>query len=198
MNRWSKEELEFLAEHSHLFSLDELSSKLNRSRSSVSHKTSRLNLKTRDERSRLLSIRNYKHGHGNYSNRLYRIWKAMRERCYYEKSYGYPYYGGRGITVDESWLEYDNFHQWAISNGYNDDLTIDRIDNSKNYCPSNCRFITLKEQANNRRSNRLMTAKGKTQKLQEWLKEPSVVIKERTIRSRLSRGWTDEQALFGE
>ena len=119
----------------------------------------------------------------------------MRLRCYDERNISYNRYGGRGITICDEWKEdVKAFYDWAMANGYNDSLTIERIDNDGNYFPENCRWATVKEQANNRRSNVLVTHKGKTQTMKEWANEVGIPYK--VVWARMQKlGWSVERAL---
>jgi hypothetical protein len=125
--------------------------------------------------------------------KLYACWKNMRERCNNKNSHNYKYYGGKGIKVCESWDDYLQFKSWALLNGYKDGLSIDRIDNSKDYSPDNCRWATLTEQANNKTNNCLITYCGETKTIHQWAGIYN--IKANTILMRLKRGWSVERAL---
>jgi len=117
--------------------------------------------------------------------RLNNIYSLIKRRCYNPKDKNYKDYGARGITICDAWNNkervYENhasntkgwlsFKAWALSNGYTDNLTIDRIDNSKGYSPENCRWVSMKEQSNNRRSCRFIKYNNKTQNLKQWCEE---------------------------
>ena len=134
------------------------------------------------------------HGQGGKKKtRLYRIWTGMKTRCLNEKFRDYEDYGGRGITVCPEWMEFEPFCEWAMANGYEDNLTLDRKDNNGNYCPENCRWETVKTQENNRRNNRLITHNGKTLTLSQWAEETGINM--RTIQYRLNHGWDVCKAL---
>ena len=92
----------------------------------------------------------------------------MLDRCYNEKTNRYEYYGGKGITVCDEWCNFENFRDWALANGYDDDLTIDRINSDNTYCPDNCRWVDYITQANNRSSCRHITYAGETHTIGEW------------------------------
>ncbi len=107
--------------------------------------------------------------HGLTGTRLYRVWTNMKTRCYNKRNHNYTRWGARGITVCDEWRDnFQAFYDWAMANGYDDDLTIDRIDNDKGYYPENCRWATYEEQANNTRHNTHITFRGETHTLEYW------------------------------
>lgn len=107
--------------------------------------------------------------HNSTRTRLYKAWANMKARCYNPNNNRYHRYGGRGITVCDEWKnDFEAFQQWALSNGYRDDLTIERINNNKGYSPKNCRWATHKEQGNNKSTNTIITYMGETHTLAEW------------------------------
>lgn len=106
--------------------------------------------------------------HGDTKTRLFKIWTSMRERCESERHKHFKDYGARGIKVCDEWQDAGAFCEWALNNGYKEGLQIDRIDNDGNYEPSNCRFVTLKENARNRRNTVYLTVNGITKPASEW------------------------------
>ncbi|WP_417444603.1 hypothetical protein [Joostella sp.] len=125
--------------------------------------------------------------------RLFRIWSGMKTRCNNSRVVEYPRYGGKGVEVCASWMNYENFHKWSINNGYKNNLSIDRIDVDGNYEPSNCRWVTDKIQCRNRTSSRLLTFKGDTKTLSEFAEEFNISIQ--ALHNRLKRGWSLEESL---
>lgn len=134
-----------------------------------------------------------KYGHGMTNTRLYNIWCTMKARCNRETSAKYSRYGGRGIRLCQEWLRFENFYSWAMANGYEKNLSIDRIDNDGDYCPENCRWATAQQQANNTSKTKRITAFGQTRTLEEWAKETG--INKKLIYKRLRMGWSEESAL---
>lgn len=133
--------------------------------------------------------------HGMSNTRLYRIYNKMKLRCYSKTNDAYKNYGGRGITICKEWLDdFMNFYNWAMENGYEDNLSIDRIDNDKDYSPDNCRWVNAKTQANNTRSTVFITYNGETKPASEWSKITG--IRQNTITMRKRNGWSDEQCII--
>lgn len=132
--------------------------------------------------------------HGLSKTRLYSVWRAMKTRCYVNSDSSFPFYGGRGISVCEDWLNsFQSFYLWSISHGYVEGLSIDRIDDNGDYCPENCRWSTSQEQANNTRRNYNITYKSNTKTLAEWSRITGLGY--HTIQDRLNAGWSIERAL---
>lgn len=132
--------------------------------------------------------------HGHHGERLYRIWDKMKQRCFNKNSEVYEYYGSRGITVCDEWRDsFQVFYDWAMESGYEEGLSIDRIDNDGNYEPSNCRWATQKQQNNNKRNNVILTYKTDSFTVQEWSEKLNIPYS--TLLSRLKLGWTVEKAL---
>lgn len=102
--------------------------------------------------------------------RTFIIWNGMKYRCLNPKSDSYQSYGGRGIKICEEWLNFEKFHDWAINNGYSDELSLDRIDNDKNYEPSNCKWVTPSENYKKQRNARYITIENITLNVNDWCK----------------------------
>lgn len=131
--------------------------------------------------------------HNLSKTKLYKIWRGMKSRCNDKNHSKYKYYGEGGIKVCKEWA--DNFlifYNWAMKNGYEEGLTIDRIDNDGNYFILNCRWCSAKKQANNKSNNHIILFNNKSQTLMEWSEE--LKIKYSTLKQRILRGWTIERA----
>jgi hypothetical protein len=111
----------------------------------------------------------------------------MRHRIFNEAGVPYHHYGGRGISIAEEWLDYENFRKWSLANGYDDTLTLDRINNDGDYCPENCRWATMKTQGNNRRTVRKFTYEGETKTLKQWAEDSRCTVSYHTLYQRIVR-----------
>lgn len=133
--------------------------------------------------------------HHKSNTRLYHIWQQAKDRCYNKNNKDYQDYGGRGIDVCQEWKDdFTAFYNWAMENGYKENLTIDRIDFNGNYGPSNCRWLTNLEQQRNKRNNIKFTYKGETHCLTEWCN--ILGLKYGRVRNRVRRlNWPIERAL---
>lgn len=131
--------------------------------------------------------------------RLYGVWDGMKRRCYDKKHDHFKAYGGRGIKVCDEWKSnFKTFAEWALENGYDEtapygECTLDRIDVNGNYEPSNCRFVSLKEQNRNRRDNKYVEVNGRKVLVMNLCKE--VGLDYHTLQMRLIRGWSIEKAI---
>lgn len=133
--------------------------------------------------------------HGGKGSHLYNVWKAMRRRCSDIKQKDYHNYGGRGISVCSEWNDdFSKFREWSLANGYNESLTIDRIDVNGNYEPSNCRWVTMKEQSNNRTTNVIVQLNGEKHTIKEWSEITGISYQTLYMRLR-TYGWDPHRAL---
>lgn len=145
-----------------------------------------------NEISSIVGKRNTKHKKCNH--RLYRVWSTIKDRCYNMNSKDYNNYGGRGIKMYDDWRnDFQVFYEWAMSNGYDDNLTIDRIDNNGNYEPNNCRWFTITQQNRNKRTCKYYTIGGETRCLSEWCEIYNVRYSK--VWQRVKHGWSIEEAL---
>lgn len=130
--------------------------------------------------------------HGKSKTRLHKIWDNMKGRCANGVDTNY---GGKGITICREWKDdFQAFYDWAMANGYEEHLTIDRKNNDKGYSPENCRWATVTEQNNNTRRNHFLTYNGKTQTISQWAKETG--INREALYSRINKQkWSIERAL---
>ncbi|QES88826.1 hypothetical protein [Rhizosphaericola mali] len=126
-------------------------------------------------------------------SKLYTMWANMKSRCNCPRRPDFKHYGGKGITVCSEFMDFKQFELWAKTHGYKEGLSIERIDNSKDYEPSNCKFIPIRDQSKNRTTNVRLEFNGQIKNLSDWARE--FKIHERTIRSRLDAGFTISEAL---
>lgn len=136
--------------------------------------------------------RTYKHGMTR--TKLYSTWNEIKQRCNNKNSLSYKYYGAKGISICPEWTDYRNFYNWAIETGYKEDLTIERIDVSKDYCPNNCKWIPLSEQSKNKSNTIYIEYNGETKSLCDWAS--LIGVSRRTLYSRIKKKhWPIERAL---
>jgi hypothetical protein len=136
--------------------------------------------------------------HGKTGIRLFGVWMSLIARCYDKKNKAYKNYGGRGITICDEWRDFQSFYDWSYANGYDENAqtgkcTIDRIDNNGNYCPDNCRWVTMKKQSNNKRNNIFVEINGVKKTLAEWADFSG--ISRSTIKQRYHKGLNDERLI---
>jgi hypothetical protein len=136
------------------------------------------------------------HGHTRRldkpSTKTYECWRGMRERCLNPRSKNFPQYGGRGIRVCERWQDFENF--LADMGEKPVGTSIDRVDMNGNYELSNCRWVTSKDQARNRRTNIRLSISGETLCVKEWSERGGISYG--TILDRISAGWDHKRAVF--
>lgn len=133
--------------------------------------------------------------HGLSGKRIYRIWQTMIKRCHKPNFERYKDYGGRGIEVCPEWKNsFEKFHEWAMANGYKENLTIDRIDTNGNYEPSNCRWVTYKVQGNNTRRNHYIEYNGERHTMAEWAEIKGMKLQTLAARINIYK-WPIEKAL---
>jgi len=130
--------------------------------------------------------------HGMSGTKVYRKWKALNQRCNDPNSAGFPMYGARGIKVCERWRKFENFYA-DMGDMPTPQHTVDRIDSNGDYCPGNCRWATMKQQQNNKSTNRVITHNGQSMTLAEWCETLNLPYER--IRGRLRNGFSFEEAV---
>lgn len=134
--------------------------------------------------------------HGMRHTRLYNIWAGILRRCGNSHDPIYRYYGGRGITVCDGWQTFELFMQWAVTNGYEEGLTIERLDVNGNYHPENCTWISSAAQARNKRNTVMLTAFGETKCLPAWVEDVRCMVGYSTLYRRIiTYGLSAERAI---
>lgn len=136
--------------------------------------------------------------HHPYHKAIQHVWWLMRSRCNDPKDKDYGRYGGRGIRVCDEWREFPAFFEWALANGYEPGLQIDREDNDGNYEPGNCRFVTRRVQGSNRHNTVWVVAFGERKSASDWADDGRCQTHAQVIRDRIRRGWNPEDAITKE
>lgn len=135
--------------------------------------------------------------HGlSWKSRLYSIWNGMKSRCYNSNQKSFANYGARGVRICDEWMDFSSFYNWAINNGWNEsdkNISIDRINVDGNYEPCNCRFVTNKQQANNKTTSHFLSFNGETHTIAEW--SEIVGLDQSALYYRITHGWDVEKAL---
>jgi len=120
----------------------------------------------------------------------------MHHRCNNPQANKYHLYGGKGVRVCPEWQEYSAFKAWALANGYDDSLTIDRKDGNGDYCPGNCWWATFAEQARNTISNVWVEAFGERKTVTDWRRDERSAVGNNAYYYRVRKGWSPFDALF--
>jgi hypothetical protein len=137
-------------------------------------------------------------GEGEYHSNLHLRYNTIKTRCYQPSHTSYRYYGGKGIKVCDEWRhDYPAFAKWARANGFKEGLQIDRIDNNGDYSPENCRWVSVKQQANNKTSNVFITWRDETMTATQWAEDARTTVCYSTILRRAAKGETGDQ-IFGD
>lgn len=133
-------------------------------------------------------------GPGSDWYRLSQIWRSMKDRCENPTDKDYPHYGARGIRICPEWHDFETFYRWAMSRGYRDGLTIDRVNNKAGYRPNNCRWVSRKAQGSNRGTNRRLRASdGEIHTIEEWSSLTGIPTS--TMDKRLRLGWPVDEVV---
>ncbi|GAA2321871.1 hypothetical protein GCM10010149_88700 [Nonomuraea roseoviolacea subsp. roseoviolacea] len=128
--------------------------------------------------------------------RIHSNWRNMKARCEKPSNPQYKDYGARGIYVCDAWQDFNTFCQWALDNGYSQELHLDRQDNDGPYSPENCRYVTPTQNSRNKRNNRLIEAFGESKTVAEWAEDPRCVVTDYTLRRRVVYAdWDPEEAM---
>lgn len=136
----------------------------------------------------------YNTTHGMCGTRVHGIWLGMWKRCRSNYPTTHNNYGGRGISVCDEWADFEVFYEWAMNNGYTDELTIDRIDNDLGYCPDNCRWVDMVTQSNNKRTNRYITYCNERHTIADWARLFGIDYE--LLRQRINRNYISDFAEY--